>query len=268
MNLKKTALASAVALSLGMSISAVPTTVSAATIDASFDGLFTLLNSLGAPTANSSYPYAGDPTWGYGYRTQITGGFQFDTSTGAGTATVNSFQFFGSGPAVAHDITMQAVGDGFGGAGTLVVGSMLFDWNGNNNIKVGIVLDAAGFFGAGPVGTSATISGVGAIPASNLTKGGKYPIGPAPMATTTWNTDVYDNPACLGSNTCLISNDTIGGSPMDNGPFPSFSANFDITSIHIDKVTTAPPVPVPAAVWLFGSGLLGLVGVARRKKLS
>ena len=25
-------------------------------------------------------------------------------------------------------------------------------------------------------------------------------------------------------------------------------------------------VPVPAAVWLFGSGLLGLVGVARRKK--
>jgi hypothetical protein len=26
------------------------------------------------------------------------------------------------------------------------------------------------------------------------------------------------------------------------------------------------PVPVPAAAWLFGSGLLGLVGVARRKK--
>jgi len=26
------------------------------------------------------------------------------------------------------------------------------------------------------------------------------------------------------------------------------------------------PVPVPAAVWLFGSGLMGLVGVARRKK--
>ena len=25
------------------------------------------------------------------------------------------------------------------------------------------------------------------------------------------------------------------------------------------------PVPVPAAIWLFGSGLLGLVGIARRK---
>jgi len=28
----------------------------------------------------------------------------------------------------------------------------------------------------------------------------------------------------------------------------------------------APAIPVPAAVWLFGSGLLGLVGVARRRK--
>lgn len=30
--------------------------------------------------------------------------------------------------------------------------------------------------------------------------------------------------------------------------------------------TAVSAVPVPAAVWLFGSGLLGLVGVARRKK--
>ena len=34
---------------------------------------------------------------------------------------------------------------------------------------------------------------------------------------------------------------------------------------HWDAVTLTP-VPVPAAVWLFGSGLLGLAGVARRKK--
>jgi hypothetical protein len=27
-----------------------------------------------------------------------------------------------------------------------------------------------------------------------------------------------------------------------------------------------PPVPLPAAVWLFGSGLMGLVGVSRRRK--
>ena len=28
------------------------------------------------------------------------------------------------------------------------------------------------------------------------------------------------------------------------------------------------PVPVPAAVWLFGSGLLGLIGIARRKTIT
>jgi hypothetical protein len=48
---------------------------------------------------------------------------------------------------------------------------------------------------------------------------------------------------------------------MENGPFPGYNAQFNLTA------APAPaPVPVPAAVWLFGSGLLGLVGVARRKK--
>ena len=45
-----------------------------------------------------------------------------------------------------------------------------------------------------------------------------------------------------------------------------YSEKFNITV----NGTAAPPavIPVPAAVWLFGSGLIGLVGVARRKKAS
>lgn len=38
----------------------------------------------------------------------------------------------------------------------------------------------------------------------------------------------------------------------------------------VGAISSAPPVnpvPVPAAVWLFGSALLGLAGVARRRKL-
>jgi len=31
-------------------------------------------------------------------------------------------------------------------------------------------------------------------------------------------------------------------------------------------VQVAPTVPIPAAAWLFGSGLIGLIGLARRKK--
>jgi len=37
--------------------------------------------------------------------------------------------------------------------------------------------------------------------------------------------------------------------------------------LHLEG-TVASAVPVPAAVWLFGSGLLGLAGVARRRKAS
>ncbi len=261
MNLKKTALASAVAVSLGISVATMPTSASAAVIDASWSGLFTILDPAGVQLQNTSYPYYGDATWGYGLRTQISGTFSFNTSTGAGSAVVNPFEFFNKGKASAHDIVMQAIGDGMGGSGTLVAGKMLFDWATSTNINVGIILDAAGFFGAGAVSTSDTISGVGATPASNGINKGKFPIGPAPMATTSFDTDFHNGGAFI------IGDDGIGGDPMDNGPFPGFSANFDITSIHVTNVT-APAVPIPAAVWLFGSGLLGLVGVARRKKMS
>lgn len=38
------------------------------------------------------------------------------------------------------------------------------------------------------------------------------------------------------------------------------------TAGHISLATMGfSPVPLPAAAWLFGSGLLGLIGVARRK---
>lgn len=65
--------------------------------------------------------------------------------------------------------------------------------------------------------------------------------------------NVWNVSAC-GSNTCYTTAAVPG---MENGPFPGYNAQFNLT---------AAPVPVPAAVWLFGSGLLGLVGVARRKK--
>ncbi len=39
-----------------------------------------------------------------------------------------------------------------------------------------------------------------------------------------------------------------------------------VSEYFVDNISlTAEVVPVPAALWLFGSGLLGLVGVARRK---
>jgi len=57
--------------------------------------------------------------------------------------------------------------------------------------------------------------------------------------------------------------DGTNGSGMVDGPFFAFNANFNLQGT-LTPVETV--VPVPAAVWLFGSGLLGLVGIARRKK--
>lgn len=45
------------------------------------------------------------------------------------------------------------------------------------------------------------------------------------------------------------------------------SIKFEFSTAGILVVESQPGVvPIPAAAWLFGSGLLGLVGIARRKK--
>lgn len=43
-------------------------------------------------------------------------------------------------------------------------------------------------------------------------------------------------------------------------------SNFGGSQYLLSLTGTVSAVPVPAAIWLFGSGLLGLVGVARRRK--
>ncbi len=303
--MKKTILKTAIAATLGAVI-AMP--AHAAVNNFNYTGFFTMLDPTGKALSNSSAAKGANS-----FQTPITGTMSFDTTTGAGTGTVVPFQFFGGDPtlpASAVGMNMQAIGNGMGGAGTLVLGNMLFNWNTNNGIPVSIVLDAAGFFG-----NNLTGGGAGALPASDGTYvGGTGPglvtgpggfagylgLGPVPIATTAYNTT--NAPGCatgacmnvspsgflpLVTDTTANTNDfvantggTIGGSPFADGPFAGFNANFDITTMAFTSQggvinggqpfpvsASAPPaVPIPAAVWLFGSGLLGLVGVARRKK--
>jgi hypothetical protein len=46
----------------------------------------------------------------------------------------------------------------------------------------------------------------------------------------------------------------------------AFGFGFAGTGVTANATTSVNAIPVPAALWLFGSGLLGLVGIARRKK--
>ena len=48
-------------------------------------------------------------------------------------------------------------------------------------------------------------------------------------------------------------------STVVGGPFDGQTGAWGLTGV-------ATPVPIPAAAWLFGTGLLGLVGIARRRK--
>ena len=58
------------------------------------------------------------------------------------------------------------------------------------------------------------------------------------------------------------------------GTFPDFGTfRMDLLlEVDVDNITvnsaTVSAIPIPAAMWLFVSGLLGLVGTARRKKAS
>jgi hypothetical protein len=62
-----------------------------------------------------------------------------------------------------------------------------------------------------------------------------------------------------GSHTLLFEVGDVNDPVLDSA---AFIANLRAAS---GSSGTTPTVPIPAAVWLLGSGLLGLVGVARRK---
>lgn len=72
---------------------------------------------------------------------------------------------------------------------------------------------------------------------------------------------------CFGNSPCTNSTASGAGGTLSltfdvvNGRNYSFGAEIG-TGVYTD----VSAVPVPAAVWLFGSGLLGFVGLARRKK--
>lgn len=53
--------------------------------------------------------------------------------------------------------------------------------------------------------------------------------------------------------------DGILGIPMVDGPFKTFSWSYDL-------VLTPQTVPIPSALWLFGTGLLALAEMTRRRK--
>ena len=79
---------------------------------------------------------------------------------------------------------------------------------------------------------------------------GSTPAGPQPFAAD-------QNPITVGLAFGGLTN--FSSTVVQNGT--NVTTNYTLTN-----TTPTPAVPVPAAAWLFGSGLLGLAGTARRRR--
>jgi hypothetical protein len=128
------------------------------------------------------------------------------------------------------------------GAGFLTPGQAFtvdFDWKGTNGI--GGVIDIRVF---------SELSG-GGVSKTDILAGGT-----GAGLTANWTN--------FGATDLIAGTDVSGGVTVEFTAICGADAGC-FSNLAIDNVTVSA-VPIPAAVWLFGSGLVGLVGVARRRK--
>jgi hypothetical protein len=239
--LKTTKLATAILLVAGAG------NVSADIINFSFTGQLTVLN-----TYDNSIVHGYD-----GPQTPIEANLTIDTNDGTGFSDLEfNFSFWDNTVSI-YEIDLSFLED------NLIAGQMRADWSGSVGNLVTILWDATGLFNAIDYGLKSgdRISG------TNLYRdfdGDGY--------AETRLTDV--NSATPWSDTLFGLNQgpapiatTAGDFGIVEGDFVGIQIHLDIgsgNSLYVESITTSE-VPVPAALWLLGSGLLGLVGFARRR---
>jgi len=163
--------------------------------------------------------------------------------------TAHTVQVFGPGSYSFDTAVANGGANAESGIVSMTVGAnqigahMLFDWN--NNISIDVV-------NVWNIGQTFSNCGAAATTPSAFN-----------CLWTGSNNTAANSPATVFSlrSTNADGDLTTGVAMAPGGPFAGYSANF-----NLQGVSAVSAVPVPAAVWLFGSGLLGLVGIARRKK--
>lgn len=106
----------------------------------------------------------------------------------------------------------------------------------------------------GPTSFANTPSYISASSASGTAVGMANPDVSVPLG--------YQSDAPLSLGTTTWANSTFASLGITPGTYTWTWGSGADQSFTIDASTS--PVPIPAAVWLFGSGLVGLIGIARR----
>lgn len=181
---------------------------------------------------------------------------------GTSNATISSPTNFLGISWTAHDVQIFGPGtysfDTTSGGGNFESGTMamtvgagqlgmhlLMDWNGNNNMDIANVWNL-----------NSTFSNCGASTSDNTASNCLWTGG-----TNTAGNNA--NTVFLFASTDNNGDGTLGipmaqGGPFYDNTYGGFNFNFNLQG----NMTV---VPVPAAVWLFGSGLMGLFGIARKR---
>ena len=108
-------------------------------------------------------------------------------------------------------------------------------------------------------GTQTFVNNDKALVGFSQTNGGDLFNGPGNAAFSTWALDTSIGPV-TGSGELLQWDDAVQPQVFTDGGRIYFTDDPD-TPVTVQ----ASVVPVPAAIWLFASGLLGLIGIARRR---
>jgi hypothetical protein len=240
-----------------------PTASQAEIITFDFTGRFIVADPGGTILVNNGSTY-----------TPMEASLTYNTVTGLGNSDLSLTMSdpFWNDPVTFHDITMTRQ------AGTnLITGQVLVDWIVNFDMPLHVEWDATGLFNAIDYGLQAgdVLSGSDLYRDANgngVQDAGEFLIDISSETPYSDSLGYYPNPFDPLFNAHIPG----GPAPMaatsgslgfdETTPFPGFVGYFDIGTGNSMHVTSVSAVPVPAAAWLFGSGLIGLIGIAKRRK--